>query len=69
MSNYYYDEKPTYLAKLAEVRARGHGLTPFLAFGLRGVTVQCNRLFSDCALVFTTLNQTESMQLSSPRQA
>lgn len=47
MSNYYYDEKSSYLAKLAEARARGHDLTPFLSFGLRGITTQCNRLFSE----------------------
>jgi Fic family protein len=46
MSNYYYDEKKMYLEALAQVRAGGHDLTPFLVFGLRGVTLQCRRLFS-----------------------
>ncbi len=45
MSNYYYDEKILYLKKLSEVRAGNHDLTPFLLFGLEGVTVQCHRLF------------------------
>jgi Fic family protein len=44
MSNYYYDEKTAYLAALAEVRAKGHDLTPFLRFALRGVTNQVRRL-------------------------
>lgn len=46
MSNYYYDEKISYLKKLSEVRAHNHDLTPFLHFGLKGVTLQCRRLFS-----------------------
>lgn len=45
MSNYYYDEKKTYLEMLGKVRAGSHDLTPFLAFGLRGIATQCNRLF------------------------
>jgi Fic family protein len=47
MSNYYYDEKTAYLAALAAVR-RGsdHDLTPFLIFGLRGVTTQAKRLLA-----------------------
>lgn len=45
MSNYYYDEKKTYLEMLGKVRAGNHDLTPFLAFGLRGIASQCNRLF------------------------
>jgi Fic family protein len=44
MSNYYYDEKRTYLECLAEVRSSGHDLTSFLRFGLRGIAVQSNRL-------------------------
>jgi Fic family protein len=47
MSNYYYDEKNAYLAALAEVRRREHDLTPFLLFGLRGVTLQSQRLLSE----------------------
>lgn len=44
MSNYYYDEKPRYLACLAEVRAAGHDLTSFLLFALKGIEIQCQRL-------------------------
>lgn len=45
MSNHYYEEKNTYLNVLAETRAAGHDLTPFLLFGLRGIAAQCQRLF------------------------
>ena len=44
MSNYYYDEKKDYLATLAEVRAKGFDLTPFLKFGLKGISIQTSRL-------------------------
>jgi Fic family protein len=44
MSNYYYDEKRSYLDALAAVRASGHDLTPFLKFALRGVAIQSGRL-------------------------
>lgn len=47
MSNYYYDEKEAYLAMLKEVRERGHDLTPFLHFGLKGIAQQCQRLFRE----------------------
>ena len=47
MSNYYYQEKPGYLAALAAVRARQHDLTPFLVFSLRGVTTQCLRVLGE----------------------
>ncbi len=47
MSNYYYDEKNAYLGALAEVRQRGHDLTPFLVFALRGVTLQSQRLLTE----------------------
>lgn len=47
MSNYYYDEKNTYLATLAEVRSRNHDLTPFLIFALKGLELQCQRLFRE----------------------
>jgi Fic family protein len=45
MSNYYYDEKKTYLETLGQVRAQSHDLTPFLLFGLQGIATQCGRLF------------------------
>jgi Fic family protein len=47
MSNYYYEEKPSYLDALADVRSRGHDLTPFIRFGLRGIEQQCRRLLSE----------------------
>jgi len=47
MSNYYYDEKKSYLAALSEVRAGNHDLTPFLVFGLKGVEIQSRRLLTE----------------------
>jgi len=47
MSNFYYEEKPAYLEALAEVRSRAYDLTPFLELGLRGVEIQCRRLFDE----------------------
>jgi Fic family protein len=44
MSNYYYEEKRSYLAALSEVRSRNHDLTPFLKFGLKGIALQSERL-------------------------
>ena len=47
MSNYYYEEKNSYLKALASVRAADHDLSDFLIFGLKGVAIQCNRLFAE----------------------
>src|SRR5467141_4388177 len=47
MSNYYYDEKSSYLAALADTRRGKHDLTPFLIFALKGVALQCQRLLSE----------------------
>jgi Fic family protein len=47
MSNYYYEEKNEYLNALAAVRANGYDLTPFLIFGLKGIELQCGRLFEE----------------------
>lgn len=47
MSNYYYEEKPSYLAALSEVRAENYDLTAFLRFGLAGIAAQCNRLLAE----------------------
>jgi hypothetical protein len=47
MSNYYYEEKNSYLTVLAEVRALNHDLTPFIRFALRGIVQQCGRLLQD----------------------
>ncbi len=46
MSNYYYENKAEYLSTLAAVRAEGHDLTKFLVFGLKGIALQCQRLFA-----------------------
>ncbi|MCA1623171.1 MAG: Fic family protein [Acidobacteria bacterium] len=47
MSNYYYDEKTQYLNALSASRALNHDLTPFLKFGLRGIALQCRRLYEE----------------------
>ncbi len=47
MSNYYYEEKNEYLATLAGVRAKKHDLTSFILFGLKGIAIQCQRLFEE----------------------
>lgn len=47
MSNYYYDEKQSYLEKLSEARSGDHDLTPFLKFGLTGIARQCQRLLAE----------------------
>lgn len=47
MSNYYYDEKLEYLRTLAESRRKGHDLTPFMLFALRGVAIQGQRLLRE----------------------
>ena len=44
MSNYYYDEKKTYLTSLNKACEFEHDLTPFLQFGLRGIAIQSQRL-------------------------
>jgi Fic family protein len=50
MSNYYYEEKAANLDVLAEVRSQNHDLTPFLNFGLKGIGLQCDRLFKEIRL-------------------
>ena len=44
MSNFYHEEKRSYLEALAAVRPSGHDLTPFLKFGLKGIAFQTGRL-------------------------
>lgn len=44
MSNYYYDEKISYLTALAEVRTHNHDLTSFIRFGLHGIAIQSKRV-------------------------
>lgn len=47
MSNYYYDEKTNYLSALSAVKPPNYDLTPFLLFGLKGIKLQCERLFEE----------------------
>ena len=47
MSNYFYDEKTSYLSVLSETAASDHDLTPFLIFGLKGIAAQCRRLLDE----------------------
>jgi Fic family protein len=47
MSNYYYDEKNSYLLSLSQVREKDHDLTPFILFALKGVALQCHRLYAE----------------------
>jgi Fic family protein len=47
MSNYYYEEKTAYLRALSDSRFGGHDLTPFLTFALKGIQIQCQRLFGE----------------------
>jgi Fic family protein len=50
MSNYYYEQKTGYLNALNEARGAHHDLTPFLRFALKGVEIQCRRLFEEIRL-------------------
>jgi Fic family protein len=50
MSNYYYEEKIAYLQALNDTRAAHHNLTPFLKFALKGIEIQCSRLFGEIRL-------------------
>jgi hypothetical protein len=73
MSNYYYDEKPAYLASLAEVRRAEHDLTAFLAFSLRGICLQSQRLLAEIQReisreLFRNLMYDLFRRLKTPRQ-
>lgn len=73
MSNYYYEEKQEYLKVLSEVRRQGQNLTPFISFGLRGVAIQCQRLFLEIKknlqkAVFKTTMYDLFKRLESPRK-
>jgi Fic family protein len=73
MSNYYYEEKPAYLAVLAEVRSKGHDLSAFINFGLKGVAIQCERLFREIkhhiqVAVFRNMMYDLFHHLESPRK-
>ncbi|MDR1497708.1 MAG: Fic family protein [Puniceicoccales bacterium] len=49
MSNYYNENKEEYLRVLADTREKGHDLTAFIAFALRGLTRQCANLLAEIA--------------------
>ena len=73
MSNYYYDEKDTYLRTLSQVREKNHDLTPFLIFGLRGITLQSGRLYSEIrrnmqVVLFRNMMYELFNRLDSPRK-
>jgi len=50
MSNYYYEHKVGYLNALHETGEAGHELCAFLKFALRGIEIQCKRLFAEIRL-------------------
>ncbi len=73
MSNYYYEEKVKYLETLGEVRAQDHDLTPFLIFGLKGIAIQCKRLFGEIRKnvakeMFENLMYNLFMRLKTPKK-
>ena len=47
MSNYYYEEKQTYLKTLADCHTQNHDLTSFLKFCLKGIAQQTLRLLDE----------------------
>ena len=47
MSNYYNDEKISYLTALNKASELGHDLTPFLVFGLKGIALHSRRLLEE----------------------
>jgi Fic family protein len=47
MSNYYYEEKTSYLQSLAATRAAGHDLTGFFEFALKGIALQAGRVLNE----------------------
>ena len=73
MSNYYYDEKLQYLAALASAGERGHDLTSFLLFALKGLALQSGRLLAEIRLhvraaVFRNTMYELFERLESPRK-
>lgn len=51
MSNYYFDEKTTYLSTLAETRSNNHDLTSFIKFGLNGIKIQTARIVNEIKIM------------------
>jgi hypothetical protein len=47
MSNYYYEEKNSYLEALSAVGQPDYDLTPFLKFALKGISLQSQRLAAE----------------------
>ena len=47
MSNYYNEEKEEYLNSLNSVRQIDYDLSQFLRFGLKGISLQCQRLLKE----------------------
>jgi Fic family protein len=47
LSNFYHDERGSYLDVLNTTGKSGHDLTEFIRFGLRGIRIQCERLLND----------------------
>ncbi len=73
LSNYYYARKDEYLGSLYESRHRGHDLTPFLQFALRGITERCNAVASEILenhqrILFREFARSLFGQLRSPRR-
>lgn len=74
MSNYYYDEKKSYLSSLSEAGKSGHELTTFLKFGLRGVAIQSQRLANEIRMhvskeIFRSFAHDLFTRLVSPRKS
>ena len=73
MSNYYYEEKPKYLATLRQVSSEDYDLTSFLLLGLEGIKIQIERLMDQIRkqaqkLLFRDTMNYFSERLVSPRK-
>jgi Fic family protein len=73
MSNYYYDEKKSYLTSMNETGDGDHDLTPFLRFALRGIAIQSQRLANEIRLhvskeIFRSFAHDLFTRLLSPRK-
>lgn len=74
MSNYYYDEKKSYLSSLHEVGKSNHDLTAFLRFALRGIAIQSQRLGNEIRIhvskeIFRSFAHDLFTRLLSPRKS
>lgn len=73
MSNYYYEEKNSYLQSLAATRAAGHDLTEFFKFALKGIALQAGRVLNEVQLqvqkaIYRNLTIDLFSRLKSPRK-